>query len=332
MVKSYLRYSQGACLGVIASGSSNVQFDSTGELGIAPALAEVRVWNLRTGAIVQKLSDKNLRAEVTSLCMSPDGQHVAAGYSDGSVRIWDLGTAQCEAIFQGHKKAVSALRYNATGSLLASGGKDTDIVVWDVVAEAGQCRLRGHKDAVTDLVFLERGPFPLILSCSKDTLAKVWEVESKHCVQTLVGHRNELWSVDTDRSETRVVTAGKDTELRVWSWGPATGDGTGPRELICLGVLQRATRARVVTVRFDALSIGVLAVQSADKTVEILRMRDDGEVSKKVKRKLKRKREKEASKQGAQTEIANGAAAEGAVVEETDRPVRSFLRRVDSTT
>eukprot|EP01050_Picozoa_sp_SAG11_P004157 SAG11_NODE_258_length_11542_cov_35.970899_14_plen_259_part_00 len=222
MVKSYLRYSQGACLGIIASGGSNVQFDGSGELGVAPALSEVRVWNLRTGALVQTLRDKNVRAEVSALARSPDGQRVAAGYSDGSIRIWEFNSGNCDAIFHGHKKEVTTLRYNAAGNLLASGGKDTDIVVWDVVAEAGQCRLRGHKDAITDLLFLENGTFPLIFSSSKDTLAKLWEVEARHCAQTLVGHRNEIWSVDANPQETRIITAGKDSELRVWGWREAS--------------------------------------------------------------------------------------------------------------
>jgi U3 small nucleolar RNA-associated protein 12 len=49
----------------------------------------------------------------------------------------------------GHKKAVTALRYNKAGALLASGSKDTDIIIWDAVGETGLFRLRGHKDQVS---------------------------------------------------------------------------------------------------------------------------------------------------------------------------------------
>jgi U3 small nucleolar RNA-associated protein 12 len=68
------------------------------------------------------------------------------------VRLWDTATSTCAVTLQGHKSAVSALRYSAAGDLLASGGRDTDVIVWDVVGEAGLYRLRGHKDQVTDLV------------------------------------------------------------------------------------------------------------------------------------------------------------------------------------
>jgi U3 small nucleolar RNA-associated protein 12 len=53
----------------------------------------------------------------------------------------------------GHKGAVTALRYNKLGSLLASGSKDNDVILWDVVGETGLFRLRGHRDQVPLLLF-----------------------------------------------------------------------------------------------------------------------------------------------------------------------------------
>jgi WD40 repeat protein len=73
---------------------------------------------------------------------------IASGYADGSVRIWDREKGTCETTLNGHKGAVTALRYNKSGSLLASGSKDNDIILWDVVGETGLYRLRGHRDQV----------------------------------------------------------------------------------------------------------------------------------------------------------------------------------------
>ena len=73
---------------------------------------------------------------------------VASGYADGSIRIWDSEKGTCETTLNGHKGAVTALRFNKLGSSLASGSKDNDIILWDVVGEAGLFRLRGHRDQV----------------------------------------------------------------------------------------------------------------------------------------------------------------------------------------
>jgi U3 small nucleolar RNA-associated protein 12 len=75
---------------------------------------------------------------------------IASGYADGIIRIWDCENGNCETKLEGHKGAVTALRYNKLGSLLASGGKgkDNDIILWDVIGEKGLYRLLGHCDQV----------------------------------------------------------------------------------------------------------------------------------------------------------------------------------------
>lgn len=73
---------------------------------------------------------------------------IASGYADGTVRIWDSEKGTCDTTLNGHRSAVTILRYNKLGSLLASGSKDCDIILWDVIGEAGLFRLRGHRDQV----------------------------------------------------------------------------------------------------------------------------------------------------------------------------------------
>lgn len=91
-------------------------------------------------------------AEVTQIALSPTSNQLAAGYSDGSVRLWDINGRSCLVTLSGHSGAVTALRYSSNGALLASGSADTSVIVWDVVGESGLCRFKGHKDAITDLV------------------------------------------------------------------------------------------------------------------------------------------------------------------------------------
>lgn len=73
---------------------------------------------------------------------------MASGHADGSIRIWDCEKGACETTLNGHKGAVSALRFSSNGALLASGSKDGRIVIWDLVGEAGLFSLSGHKDQV----------------------------------------------------------------------------------------------------------------------------------------------------------------------------------------
>jgi len=80
------------------------------------------------------------RAEVTCLCRAPEGPSLAVGYADGSIRLWDSLSGTVSHVFNGHKKAVTALAFDLTCTRLASGSQDTDLIIWDVIGERGICR------------------------------------------------------------------------------------------------------------------------------------------------------------------------------------------------
>jgi len=216
MVRSYFRYEHRASFGVIASHRSNVLFTRTVDLGLAAALENVAVWNIRQGVQVGTLraGSDTAGTEVTALATSADDSLCAAGYSDGTVRLFNLRTYELVVSLAGHKKEVGALAFSADGSRLASGSRDTAVIVWDVIAETGLFRLRGHKDEVTAIRFLSKAG--CLVTSSKDTLLKVWDLRTQHCVQTCVGHRTEVWSFDVDPQERRLVSGASDDKVHVW--------------------------------------------------------------------------------------------------------------------
>ena len=87
------------------------------------------------------------RAEVTCIVRSPQKDTFAAGYADGSIRLWSATTGTSTATFNGHRKAITALAFDDAGARLASGSQDTDIILWDVVGEAGLFRYVKHVTA-----------------------------------------------------------------------------------------------------------------------------------------------------------------------------------------
>ncbi|KAI8610973.1 quinon protein alcohol dehydrogenase-like superfamily [Chytriomyces sp. MP71] len=243
MPKLYLKYAQAASLGVITSSAAGVCYSQDGKHAVAPSLENVCVWDTRRGELISTWSDDDNSAEVTCIARAPGGDKFAVGYNDGSIRIWEYEFATASATFTGHRSAVTALAFSRDGARLASGSKDTDLVVWDVIAEIGLYRLRGHKDQITSLRFIEVDAFGCdhIVSSSKDTMLKFWDLGTQHCVETVIAHRGEVWamelflseadnqrpanasSVETDgEAEEKsqrvwtIVTGGSEGEVRVW--------------------------------------------------------------------------------------------------------------------
>ena len=84
--------------------------------------------------------ETGFRSEVTCIEQSPGKDTFAVGYADGSIRIWDEKSKNVLTTFNGHKKAVTALRFDVSGHRLASGSQDTDVILWDIIGEAGLFR------------------------------------------------------------------------------------------------------------------------------------------------------------------------------------------------
>ncbi|XP_070463766.1 WD repeat-containing protein 3 isoform X2 [Equus przewalskii] len=326
LTKQYLRYVASAVFGLIGSQKGNIVFVTLrGEKGryvAVPACEHVFIWDLRKGEKILIL--QGLKQEVTCLCPSPDGLHLAVGYEDGSIRIFSLLSGEGNVTFSGHKAAITSLKYDQLGGRLASGSKDTDVIVWDVINESGLYRLKGHKDAITQALFL-RGK-NLLVTSGKDTMVKWWDLDTQHCFKTMVGHRTEVWGLVLVSEEKRLVTGTSDSELRAWDIayleeiedpeepepkkikGPSSGiqdtheteDGAletseapEDRILTCrkAGSIMREGRDRVVNLAVDRTG-RILACHGTDSVLEVFCILSGEEIQKKKDKKMKKARKK----------------------------------------
>lgn len=327
MVKSYQRYEPLRSFGVIASPGANIlqhveqDNDNHKTLVVVPALETVQVWDLKTGECLARWIDSDSKnAEVTVLARGSSSY--AAGYSDGTIRIWNwqrgMKDAHLVVTLKGHRTAVSALTFDESGTRLASGGKDTDIVIWDVVAEVGLFRLRGHRDQVTRVSFLATSKLSeeadtsdtpsYIVSSSKDTLLKIWDLTTQHCVETLVAHKEEVWSFDVYAGG-YIVSGGASREIKVWKMNLKllqqgvleTKDGK-EKCLTLYGNIDRTSDKRIATIQFHPNG-QYLGCQAIDRSVELYRLRTAEEIRRKQARKKRRQREKEKKAAGDTAEI-----------------------------
>ncbi|KAG8894037.1 hypothetical protein FRB99_001555, partial [Tulasnella sp. 403] len=266
--------------GLVCSAGANSVYD--GKYAYVPALEDILVWDVKKGQMMSMWHETGHRAAVTCVLNSPRKNVYAVGYADGSLRLWDSVTGTVIVTFNGHKKAVTALAFDDQGARIASGSKETDIIVWDIDGETGLFRLRGHRGPITALRFLQPSSATststsvapsFLISTSKDTFLKLWDLTTQHCIQTMVAHQSEVWSLDVDPSGDLMFTGGNDGELKAWSLdGDALADGLKSTDsgeftkaIQPIGTLSLSTKRRVSQISFHPRE-PYLAVQSHDRS------------------------------------------------------------------
>ena len=84
---------------------------------------------------------------VTTVAISPDGQYVAAGSLDKSVRVWDVRTGYVvERLdgLDGHKDSVYSVAFAPNGRDLVSGSLDKTIKMWELGSESRGGMMNGQ--------------------------------------------------------------------------------------------------------------------------------------------------------------------------------------------
>lgn len=89
---------------------------------------------------------------VISLSFGPQGDKLASGSGDTTVRLWDILTQTPIHVCKGHRQWVLCVSWSPCGTKLASGCKAGEIKLWN--PETGQQigkTLIGHKQYITSL-------------------------------------------------------------------------------------------------------------------------------------------------------------------------------------
>lgn len=215
---------------------------------------EVCLWDVED--IRPLLTCRGHTGWVQALAFSPNGQWLASGSHDQTIRLWNGSTGQCVKTLRGHGGPLQSLAFSPDGCCLTSGSHDQTIRLWD--AESWECLhiLEGHQGRVFSVDFTLSGE--KLVSSSDDGTVRLWDTLTGKCRevfeipvnwalaialhpsgQTLAtgSDRNavkfwnlatgknivptlncasEVWSVAYSPNGDRIVTASEDKTIRIW--------------------------------------------------------------------------------------------------------------------
>ncbi|XP_071537071.1 notchless protein homolog 1 isoform X1 [Panulirus ornatus] len=158
---------------------------------------------------------------VLSVSFSPDGQHLASGSGDTTVRFWDVYTETPHFTCKGHRHWVLATAWSPDGMHLASGCKAGQILIWDPTTGKQMGRaLTGHKQWVTSLCWEPLhltcdGESKRLASAGKDGDVRIWNTKLGSCEKVLSNHLQSVTALRWS-GEGLLYSASQDRTIKVW--------------------------------------------------------------------------------------------------------------------
>lgn len=144
----------------------------------------------------------------------------AVGYSDNTIRIFDLTSLTLKHEWQAHEKSVFTLRYSPDGNFLFSGSRDARFKVWDVrAAYTLAAEVVAHMYAINHLDFSPDGKH--FVTCSMDKSIKVWQLADLRLLKVIdksrhAGHGTSVNKLLWINYRSQLLSASDDRNISAW--------------------------------------------------------------------------------------------------------------------
>ena len=155
---------------------------------------------------------------------------------DMQIKLWEYETAfENTQIFDGHIHYVMMCTFNPKDSnYFASASLDKSIKVWCLGANEPNYTLEGHEQGVNSVSYYTGGDRPLLVSGSDDNTVRIWDYQTKSCLQVLTGHDTNVAACLFHPKIPIIISASEDGSVRMWNNSTSRCDGRDVLVLFCM--------------------------------------------------------------------------------------------------
>jgi WD40 repeat protein/tRNA A-37 threonylcarbamoyl transferase component Bud32 len=152
---------------------------------------------------------------VTAVAISADGNTIASGGLDDSIKVWDRSTGKLLRTLTGHHKPINCLSISPDGQTLVSGSDDHTVRLWHLASGNLLRSLTGHTRDVNSVVISTDGQ--LLASGSEDRTVRLWNLATGEMLRAFSGLAGMVRSVALSPNGQFLVSGGLDNQIKLWS-------------------------------------------------------------------------------------------------------------------
>jgi hypothetical protein len=158
----------------------------------------------------------NYSQTVWSVSFSPDGQTLASGSADNTIKLWNWRSRKLLQTLEGHANVVLSEAFSPDGQTLASGSADNTIKLWDISRGELLFTLKEHSDIVWSVAFSPDGQ--TLASGSADNTIKLWDISRGVLLHTIRRHSSSVRSVAFSPDGQTLASGSADNTIKLWNW------------------------------------------------------------------------------------------------------------------
>lgn len=178
----------------------------------------VRAFNYNT---LEKVHEIEAHSDyIRYITVHPTMPYVLSSSDDMSIKLWDWDKNWTSTqVFEGHAHYVMMCQWNPKdATIFASCSLDRSIKVWGITGGNSNAHftLTGHQRGVNCVEYAPTGEKPYLISGSDDRTVKIWDYQTKQCIQTLTSHTNNVSAALFHPTLPIILTGSEDGTVRIW--------------------------------------------------------------------------------------------------------------------
>lgn len=155
---------------------------------------------------------------VVSIAHHPNGELIASGGSDNTVKIWDVKTGRVLKTLTGHDGLVWVVKFSASGKLLASFSSNKSVKIWDTQTWKLLRTISGYSVEFLEIVEADQ---VIALNLEESSLVKLVELQTGKVRHTLsstaiFGNDSKVCAINYDSNTNRLAVGYDNNVIGLW--------------------------------------------------------------------------------------------------------------------